>query len=105
MAWTENGLSVGRRSWLLLAVWASPVITSAAVLFRVVIDATAPWIQDCLAVPFFIAVEITPVPRAFVSSNTSLGLAPEFGSTRRGSIRPVTEYPNLVSSSPRLGRP
>src|SRR5258707_12307590 len=67
------------------------VITSAAVLFRVVIDATAVSIQDCLAAPFLIAVEIAPAPRALVKRRRSPGWAAPFLSIFFGSIRPVTE--------------
>src|SRR5437773_3793474 len=75
------------------------VITSAAVLFRVVMDFTAASIQACSATPFLIAVEITPVPSAFVSSKQSPAWAPAFLSMFFGFAMPVTEYPNLVSSS------
>ena len=51
-------------------------MTSAAVLFSVVIERVAASIHDCLAVPFFIAVEITPVPSDLVKSNVSPGWAP-----------------------------
>ena len=39
---------------------------------------------------FFNAVEITPVPMALVSSNTSPGCAPTLRQTRCGLITPVT---------------
>ena len=41
-------------------------------------------IQDCLAVPCLIAVEMTPVPRALVNSKRSPGWAPPLVNTRSG---------------------
>ena len=60
-----------------VAVSTCLVITPAAALFRVVMERTAASIHDCFALSFLIAVEITPVPRALVSSRRSPALAPE----------------------------
>src|SRR5436190_9662470 len=83
-------------TWLLPAT--SPVldqsprvITSAAVLFNVVIENTAASIHACFATPFLMAVEITPVPIDLVSSRRSPACAPPFFRTLLGSMRPVTE--------------
>ncbi len=59
------------------------VMTSLAVLFSVVIERVAASIQDCLAVPFLIAVEMTPVPSALVNSKRSPGWAPPLVNTRQ----------------------
>src|ERR1022692_2764805 len=53
------------------------------------------WRNASSAVPFLIAVEITPVPIPLVNSSTSPGLAPAFARTFFGCTTPVTEYPNL----------
>src|SRR5438876_10874539 len=60
-----------------VAVSTCLVITPAAALFRVVIERTAASIHDCIALSFLIAVEITLVPRALVSSRRLLALAHE----------------------------
>ena len=60
------------------------VMISAAVLFSVVIERVAASIQDCFAVPFLIAVEITPVPSALVNSRRSPGWAPPLVKMRLG---------------------
>src|SRR5690348_17700242 len=59
----KTGEGRGTRSGGRAPAPTSHVMTSAATLFSVVIDAVAASIQDCLATPFLIAVEMTPVPR------------------------------------------
>ena len=77
LVWAAERSSAGRvRTSVPTCVLAtpSPVITSAAALFKVVIDFTAASIHSCLATPFLIAVEITPVPSALVNSKFIAGL-------------------------------
>src|SRR5215469_794979 len=61
-----------------------PVMISAALLFSVVIDFTAALIHAGSAFSLLMAVEITPVPRALVSTSASPGFAPSLARTCRG---------------------
>ncbi len=65
-------------------VMQNAVMTSAAVLFSVVIERVAASIHDCFAVPCLMAVEITPVPSALVNSRRSPGWAPPLVKMRLG---------------------
>ena len=61
-------------------------MSSAAALFSMVIEATAASIHSWRALPFLMAVEITPVPRGLVSSKRSPGCAPR-RNYPRGDLR------------------
>ena len=72
---------------------------SDAFLFSIAIDFTANSIVELLAISFFIAVAITPVPIGFVRIKLSPGFAPVLTQIFFSETSPVTTRPYLGSLS------
>ncbi len=66
---------------------------------RQVMLATAAASSAGPATPCLIAVPMTPVPSALLSTSTCPARAPRFDSTSASATSPVTDRPNLSSGS------